>query len=195
MSEYLGFLQYSLHLFVSTQRPKESNKQTKQIATMKNFILTWPPFPILYSIYRLVGQNILFLFRYQTLLSYETLYHCSFEHCCRFLMNMCLKITKCVEEDNFALFSTSTQISAWICLSWQNDWGWLKVDEQDTEKHCPICHWKGNLSNYFIKINKFNYVIKFQDPLLCSRQVPLLHTTVLIFAIKERDWWPCLNFF
>ena len=59
-----------------------------------------------------------------------------------------------------------------------------KVDVQTTVWHClisKICYWQGN----------FNICIKFEVPLLhrCSKQTPLLHNTVLIYAIKEMDWW------
>ena len=47
---------------------------------------------------------------------------------------------------------------------------------------CPvsnICFWQC----------KFNNFIKFEVPLLHSKQVPLLHNTVLIYAMKEIDCW------
>ena len=59
-----------------------------------------------------------------------------------------------------------------------------KVDFQAIVEHClisKICYWQG----------EFNSFIKFVVPLLHSKQVSFLHNTVLIYAMKEMDWWPC----
>ena len=34
-------------------------------------------------------------------------------------------------------------------------------------------------------------LLNFRSPLIHSRPVPLLRNTILIFAMNERDWWPC----
>ena len=45
-----------------------------------------------------------------------------------------------------------------------------------------------------LKINfwqdKNNNFIEFKVHLIHSKKVPLLHNTVLIYAMKEVDWWP-----
>ena len=63
----------------------------------------------------------------------------------------------------------------WICISCQNDWGWQKVDEQVTEYHWPI-------STIWRAKGEFNYFIKFQVPLIHSRQIPLLHWMNRIYS-------------
>ena len=42
------------------------------------------------------------------------------EHCCRILMNMCLESKQCYSGET-GIFSSSTQISGRLCVSWLND--------------------------------------------------------------------------
>ena len=44
------------------------------------------------------------------------------------------------------------------------------------------------LQNSTVRFLKF--VIELENLIIHSGQVPLLHNTVLIFAMKEREWWP-----
>ena len=55
------------------------------------------------------------------------------------------------------------------------------MDEQVSVEHWPI-------SEFAIE-EEFDCCITFQVLLLHRRQVPLLHSTVLMIAMKERYWW------
>ena len=45
---------------------------------------------------------------------------------------------------------------------------------------------------YWLEEN--NDFAEFKVYLIHSRQVPLLHNTVMIIEMKELDWWPCVNY-
>ena len=47
--------------------------------------------------------------------------------------------------------------------------------------HC-ICYLQEKNNNY----------IEFEVHLIHNNNVPLLHNAVLIYAMKEMDWWPCV---
>ena len=77
-----------------------------------------------------------------------------------------------------------------------------------------MCQLIGNDEKYLVKFKKKSYdiyfiialyywlltrkndkCIEFKVHLIHSKQIPLLHSAVLVYAMKELDWWscPCLS--
>ena len=68
--------------------------------------------------------------------------------------------------------------------------------DRDDEKYLVDFFFNKNLRIYsdlmpFIADMKNDNFIEFKVHLIYSKQVPLLNSAVLIYAMKELDWWLC----
>ena len=88
----------------------------------------------------------------------------------------------CGGEQNF--MSTSTQILKSVCVPGHNIF-----NRQFVGRHQGYCTALPDLKNW-LPSRENNILFKFKVHFIHSKKVPLLHKTVLIYAMKEMDWWP-----